>query len=354
MGKNKNISKSENNLIDEILKKNTLGEIFEELSNTPGFAINSQGKPTKNAFGTSAPRKSFLDCFQWQHVKNSYLFSGKAFIALLYFVLVMFLVNSDTFQDLPFYDLGIRLYLTSVTFQWITHFPGFLVSEAAIFTIWPLSLSVLSAMMKDKKNVNFRYCICDIVYMVVVISILSLAVLFVNVDRNKKACYMETYNYYCKRHNATNIEIPGVKIDISKACQEGQDACDFSGVYENEGYRLQVKICRETVDAGLLSADFVAANSRLFENLLETKWRMINSAYGAKQTRMFKEQVNRYQEFISGGPGEPELKEYIEHLDTDIGVEDILVLLYYLESKWRKPGLVLKERMLRIINSNEQ
>lgn len=354
MGKDKNISKQGNNLIDEVLKKTTPGEILEELSKTPGFTVNSQGKPTISTPGTSVPRKSFLDCFQWQHIKNSYLFSAKAFIALLYFVLAMFLVNSDAFKDLPFYDLGIRFYLTSVTFQWITHFPGFLVSEAAIFTIWPLSLSVLSALMKDKKNVNFRYCICDIIYMVVVISILSLVVLFVNVDRNKKACYLETYSYYCKKHNVTDMKIPGVKIDISKDCQKGANACDFSGVYENEGYRLKIKICRETVDAGLLSSDFVEANSRLFENLLETKWRMINSSYGVEQIRMFREQVNRFQEFIPGVIGEPELKEYIERLDTDVAVEDILLLLYYLESKWREPGLVLNERMLRIINSNKQ
>lgn len=246
MEEEKNTSKTYNNPVDEIIKKKNPGEILEELSRPHQPPGGLQGKPGKNTPGATVPRKTFKESFPWSYVKDSYLFSGKALVALGYFIIALFLVNIEIFKDYFFYDLGIQLYLTSVIFRGLNEFLGYLATQAAIFSIWPLLLSFLFTVIKDKKNLNLGNCIFDVVYMAVVISILSLAVLFINVDRNKKNSFMETYNYYCAKHHANRLIAD--EPNISKDAQPQSTSMDENKTTIDRFYIFTLRLDAVSVD----------------------------------------------------------------------------------------------------------
>jgi hypothetical protein len=168
----------------------------------------------------------------------------------------------------------------------------------------------------------------------VVFSIISLAVLFINVDRNKKTCYLETYNSYCKKHQVTNLEIPGIKIDATKACRGGHDACGFIGLDENNEYKLKLKICREIVDVDLLSTDFIKKNSDLIINFL-------NDKYAESYTERLFALLDAFFKMFSPEKKQddirldkPGLKRFISTYHPAGPDMELLLALYYLKTKW--------------------
>jgi hypothetical protein len=291
----------------------------------------------------------------WEHLKDSYLISGKFVFGLLFFVCALLLVNSETFKMLPFYDMGIKFYLASVPFRQITDSMGFFASTAGIFLSWLTFTAVLSALIKDKKNVKIKYLIGDIVYILAVVIWFSLAALLVNIAGNKKEVFFETYSHFSMKHQVKDGQIPAVKINLDKICRESEASCDFSGVYENDRYQIKVKLAGRMIEPKNLSPDFIVVNGELFERLFEFKLSKINASYGFERIRVFKDQVNRYEIFTRNREvvDDQEFKKFINKVDPDPEVQDILVFFYYLDTKWGSAGAELKEKMLKSIERNQ-